>query len=227
MKMNRRKTVPVSEQILTPRQVEILDLIENSRRTQGCSPTMQEMAEALGISKVTVFEHVEALIDKGLLRREANRARSLILTPRARRWRKTTVSHVGAVVSDNPMCFALAGVIAAGQPLEAVETTETLDLHELFAAGTDQNTYALQVRGDSMIEEHIQDGDYVLVQKQDAISDGQIVVALLDNGEATLKKLHRRGKKYQLVGANPNFKPITVDRLAVQGVVVGVIRSCR
>ena len=77
-----------------------------------------------------------------------------------------------------------------------------------------------------MIEEHIQDGDYVLVRKQDEIHEGQIVVALLENGEATLKKLYRCGKKYQLIGANPSFKPITVNRLAVQGVVVGVIRSC-
>ncbi|MBN2212445.1 MAG: transcriptional repressor LexA [Sedimentisphaerales bacterium] len=227
MPKKRGKFVPVSEQVLTPRQVEILDLISDYRRGRGCSPTMQEMAEALGISKVTVFEHVEALIGKGLLRREANRARSLILTPRARRWRKITGSEVGMAISGDPACFALAGVIAAGQPLEALETTETLNLRDLFAAGEEQKTYALQVRGDSMIEEHIQDGDYVLVQKRNEIRDGQIVVALLENGEATLKKLHRRGKKYQLMGANPSFKPILVNRLAVQGVVVGVIRSCK
>lgn len=227
----RKRKADADTLILTPRQVEILRLIRDYRQEHGCSPTMQEMAEELEISKVTVFEHVEALIRKGLLRREANRARSLTLDPRlklkgqeqAKQTKKQT-KQKGEAVSEEAGAFPLAGTVAAGMPLEAIEATDLLDVPALFRRKG--QVYALQVRGDSMIEDHIQDGDYVLVEKTQQARDGQTVVAVLENGEATLKRLYREGDGFRLQGANPEFKAMKVKEVDVRGVVVGVVRRC-
>ncbi len=196
---------------LTPRQLEVLTVIRDFQRKNGYSPTMQEVADTFGVSKVTIFEHVEALIEKGLLRRAPHKARSLEITP-------------AAVFPDERRSqLPLLGRIAAGAPIEAVESPETVDLDTVFAAKGDR--FVLQVRGDSMIDEHIRDGDLVIVERRDTARDGETVVALLDSGEATLKKLYRDGKRFRLQPANPRFQPIYVDRVRVQGVVVGVLRK--
>ena len=119
--------------------------------------------------------------------------------------------------------FPLAGTIAAGLPLEAVENPDQIDLAQLFNSSLE--TFALKVRGESMIDEQIRDGDYVIVQKTNQARNGQTVVALLENGEATLKILYRQGSGYRLEAANPNFAPIHTDNLQIQGVVVGVVRQ--
>ena len=197
---------------LTPRQLEILTLIRDGRRRDGYSPTMQEIADQLGVSKVTVFEHVEALIEKGLLRRLPHKARSLEVTDSAR------------FPDRRPTLIPLAGRIAAGGPIEAVEDLESLDLETVFDSRHD--TFVLQVKGDSMIDEHIRDGDYVVVERRQQVRDGETVVALLANGEATLKKLYRQGRRIRLQPANKRYKPIQVSpgEVQVQGVVVGVLR---
>ncbi|MBN1763678.1 MAG: repressor LexA [Sedimentisphaerales bacterium] len=214
---------------LTPRQIQILCLIYSYRGNSGCSPTLQELASHLQLSKVTVFEHVEALVVKGLLRRQANKTRSLILNKSALKLisalsegtddttdfgRKEGLSSAGS--------FPLVGDIAAGIPLEANEDCDELDLTTLFETG--EETFALRVRGESMINEQIRDGDYVLVKKTGRARDGQIVVALLPNGEATLKKIYMEPSGYRLEGANSDFKPIHIKELNIQGVVIGVIR---
>ena len=214
---------------LTPRQVQILRFIRAFRSNNGYSPTLQEMALNLQVSKVTVFEHVEALVQKGLLLRKPNKARSLTIDPQCEN-HPALVSGDASVSSDfdsqadlsHPACYPLAGDIAAGSPLEAIENPDFLDLSTMFE--TRDGTFALQVRGESMIDEHIRDGDYVLVEATRSVRDGQIAVALLENGEATLKKVYRCEQGFRLEGANPNFHPIYVDQLNIQGVVIGVVR---
>jgi len=117
----------------------------------------------------------------------------------------------------------MAGYIAAGLPLEAVEMPDMLDVSGMFE--TSAGTFALCVRGDSMIGEHICDGDFVLVQKVDQARDGQIVVAILEDGQATLKKIYRDGNRFRLEGANPFFKTIYTEKLDVRGIVIGVLRQ--
>ncbi len=197
--------------ILTPRQLQILTFIRDFRREHGYAPTMQELADKLKISKVTVFEHVGALEKKALLRRLRHRARSLALTGRV------------IFPDESPTRMPLVGHIAAGAPLEAIETSESIDLEQLFA--TRQGSFVLKVRGDSMLDEHIRDGDYVIVERRSEPRDGETVVALLDNGEATLKKLYRERRRIRLQPANPEFSPIYVDKAQIQGVVIGVLRK--
>ena len=216
-------------QTLTPRQHQILRFVAESRSRNGYSPTLQEMAKILRLSRVTVFEHVAALVRKGLLLRQPNRARSLTLNPDYD-WTHfegpsdllESQTSPTTTDQDDSGQFPLLGDIAAGRPLEAVENPDCLDLKTLF--DTHSDAFALQVEGDSMIDDHIRNGDYVLVQKTSRARDGQTVVALMENGEATLKKIYREGKGCRLVGANADFEPIYTENLQVQGVVIGLIR---
>lgn len=196
---------------LTPRQAQILTRIRDSQRSRGYSPTMQELADELRISKVTVFEHVDALVAKGMLRRLPHKARSLELTEDVR------------LPDDRPTVLPLVGRIAAGMPLEAVEDAESIDLESLFARRAD--TFVLRVTGDSMIDDQIRDGDYVVVEKRSTARNGETVVALLDDGEATLKRFYKDGKRIRLQPANEAYEPIFVKHADVQGVVIGVIRT--
>lgn len=197
---------------LTPRQLQILTFIRDYRRTEGYSPTMQELADALHVTKVTIFEHVAALEKKNLLRRLPHKARSLELTSLVR------------FPDEAPARLPLLGYIAAGEPIEAIEEPETIDLEALFTRRA--GTFVLRVRGDSMIDEQIRDGDYVVIERRDHVRNGESVVALLDDGEATLKKFYREKGRIRLQPANKDYDPIFVapGRLQVQGVVVGVIR---
>jgi len=196
---------------LTPRQVEILRYIRDVRMREGYSPSLQEMGDALGLTKVTVFEHVAALERKGVLTRgPKHHARSLQVSPDFQ------------FADERATRLPLLGRIAAGSPIEAIEDQQTLDLEEMFAEPG--GTFVLQVAGNSMIDEHISDGDFVVCRKKSEARNGQTVVALLDNGEATLKKFYREKGRIRLQPANPEFKPIIVDNVRIQGVVIGVVR---
>lgn len=200
---------------LTPKQQKILLLIRDSQLIKGYSPTYQELAEELNVSKVTVFEHVEALIRKGALRRDSNKARSLELTSKA-----------ALPDESRPTRLPLVGTIVAGLPIEAVENRQFLDLEDLFAGPTRTgDTFALKVRGDSMINEQIREGDYVVCRRATAARNGETVVALLSNGEATLKQFYRERGRIRLQPANDAYEPIFVDDCQVQGVVIGVVRT--
>jgi repressor LexA len=201
---------------LTPKQLKILQLIRDSRVIHGYSPTMQELADALGISKVTVFEHVEALIRKGALHREPNKARSLSIR-----------DNTAIPDETQPMRFPLVGKIAAGYPIEKYEQSDQLSLEEFFGPriGQKVGTFALQVDGDSMRDEGIMDGDYVIVERRDTARNGERVVALLPNGETTLKTFYKEPNgRIRLQPANAAFEPIIVDDCRIQGVVMGVMR---
>ncbi|MFK7961060.1 MAG: transcriptional repressor LexA [Phycisphaerales bacterium] len=202
---------------VTPKQLKILQLIRSSRVTRGYSPTMQELANSLGISKVTVFEHVEALVRKGALSREPNKARSLSIA-----------EDVVVPDEDQPLTFPLVGKIAAGYPIEKYADDDRLDLADFFGPRVGQRggSFALRVDGDSMRDEGILDGDYVLIERRETARDGERVVALLGDGETTLKTFFRMPDgRIRLQPANPNFDPIIVDDCRVQGVVTGVLRK--
>ena len=197
---------------LTPKQLRVLDYVRSYRQTHGCSPTMQEIADELGVSKVTVFEHVGALVEKGALTREPNKARSL------------SVVEEG---DDSGLSFRLAGRIAAGRPIEKCETHEELHLGEIFGPrlGRHGEMFALQVEGESMRDEGIFDGDYVIVEKRSSARNGERVVALLPDGETTLKTFYwEPDGTIRLQPANPEFEPIIVRDCRIQGVVTGVLR---
>ncbi|MCH7848818.1 MAG: transcriptional repressor LexA [Planctomycetes bacterium] len=200
---------------LTPKQLRIVQLIRAHRLAHGYSPTMQELAQELGVSKVTVFEHVEALIKKGALRRKANKARSLSICD-------------DAPIPDEaqPLRFPLVGKIAAGHPIEKFPQTDQLNLEELFGPriGQKAGTFALQVDGDSMKDEGIFDGDYVIVERRETARNGERVIALLADGETTLKTFYKERNHIRLQPANPEFEPIRVKECKIQGVVIGVLR---
>lgn len=200
---------------LTPKQLRILQLIRDWRVRRGYSPTMQEMADEIGVSKVTVFEHVEALIKKGALVREPNKARSLSIAD-------------GIAVPDEarPLRFPLVGRIAAGNPIEKVADLDEIDLGDMLGADTGKanSTFALKVEGDSMRDEGILDGDYVLIERTQVAQNGDKVVALLPDGSTTLKTFFKEDDHIRLQPANPNYDPIRVKYCQIQGTVRGVVR---
>ncbi len=199
---------------LTPRQLDVLVAIRNYRHLHGYAPTMQELADMLGTSKVTIFEHVGALERKRVIRRDKHKARSLEI-----------VSDERLPDENRPTKLPLLGSIAAGSPIEAIENREELDLEALFASK--QGVYVLRVRGESMIEDHLCDGDFVVIERRESAKNGEQVVALLDTGEATLKRYYREGGKIRLQPANSTMEPriVEADRVRIQGVVIGVLRS--
>ena len=199
---------------LTPKQLRILQLIRDSRIRRGYSPTMQELADEIGVSKVTVFEHVEALIKKGALIREANKARSLSIA-----------EGISVPDESRPLKFPLVGKIAAGYPIEKVADADEIDLVE-FLSTVDKagSTFALQVDGESMRDEGILDGDLVLLERAQVARNGDRVVALLEDGSTTLKTFFKEPDHIRLQPANPEFEPIRVKFCQIQGIVKGVVR---
>ena len=201
---------------LTPKQLEVIDLIQRWRCERGVSPTMQEIAAELGVSKVTIFERIEALIRKGALTREPNKARSL------------SIVENDFLEETGGLRFPLVGRIAAGMPIERCEDQDALNLNEMFGPriGVQAETFALQVEGDSMKDDGIMDGDYVLIQKQQTARNGERVVALLPDGETTLKTFFKESNgTVRLQPANDDFEPIIVKDCNIQGVVTAVLRS--
>ena len=198
-------------QTVTPRQLEILRYIRDFRDRRGYSPTMQEIGDHLSLTKVTVFEHVGALKRKGLvLRGRKHKARSL------------QVSAGFKFEDEKPTRLPLAGRIAAGMPIEAIEDRQSLDLEEIFPPSGE--TFALQVAGNSMIDDQIRDGDYVICRRRSSARNGQTVVALLADGEVTLKRFYREKGRIRLQPASRNHKPVYARDVAIQGVVIGVVR---
>jgi repressor LexA len=214
---------------LTSKQHEIVKFIWSFRRAKGIAPTLSEIADQMGVSKITVHEHIALLEKKGAIKKEKYQSRSLKLS---RRVVKELEELLGTKErkSERPPADAkrlvvpLLGKIAAGRPIEAVEDREEVDLAD--AVRFDRASYALRVRGDSMIEDGIHDGDLVLVDKRAEARDGETVVAILEGEEATLKRFYRAGDHYKLVPANAALQPIEVekDKLEIRGVVVGVVR---
>jgi len=200
---------------LTKRQKEILDYIGGFIEDRGYAPSFEEIAEHFGYSSLaTVHEHLSNLERKGYIRKAYNESRSIELVDR---------DPSVAPAFELP----LLGAVAAGLPIEAVSDTESLSVPPDMVRRNREN-YVLRVQGDSMIEEQIRDGDYIVVAAQETAEDGQMVVALVEGDSATVKKLYREaGNRVRLQPANPTMTPIVVsaDDVRIQGVVVGVIRK--
>ena len=204
---------------LTKRQKEFLDFLAAFLRREGYSPSYEEIAQGLSLASLaTVHKHIQALESKQYLKRGFNQSRSLEISPRYYEEQKQHSAPVS-------MGIPLLGRIAAGAPVESLAGNDTLNFSD-FAG--DSNTYALQVRGESMIEDHICDGDFVLVEKATEARDGDIVVALVDGMETTLKRMYREPDgMVRLQPANAAMQPIHVRAasLAIQGKVLAVLRK--
>ena len=199
---------------LTRRQREILTYFETYRRQHGISPTLEEIAQSLGVNKVTVFGHVAELEKKGALVR-AKRGISRGMQPV-----EAEAPRKGRVQAP----IQILGRVAAGLPIEAVEAPEELDLQSLVPP--DREVYALRVKGNSMIEDSIRDGDLVLVENRKEAHNGEIVVAVLPEGDATLKRFYReKDGSFRLQPANAEMQPIRTREVEIRGVVLAVLRQ--
>jgi len=196
--------------MLTKRQKQTLDFIRSYSQKKGYAPSLEEIGSHLGLSSVsTAHHHVRALRELGYLQKENHQPRAI------------NVYEQGQMV-----CIPLSGTIAAGLPIEAVEEKETITIPKSVALGKGE-LFALRVVGDSMIDENIGDGDVVVVKKQPTAKNGERVVALLDNSEATLKSFFKEGERIRLQPANKKFDPIILSKgdIAIQGVVIDVIKN--
>jgi len=206
---------------LTKRQKEALDFIAGFIATNDYSPSFEEIAEGLGLASIaTVHKHMTALESKGYLNRGFNQSRALDLTPKFYEEQQQHRENQPPPSLEMP----LLGTIAAGQPIESYPQPESISFSQ-FAGATD--VFALEVRGESMIDDHIMEGDYVLVEKTDSARNGEIVVALVGGEESTLKRFYRDGPdKIRLQPANESMAPIIVPAVdvQVQGRVMAVHR---
>ncbi len=199
-------------QPLTKRQREILDYLNDFITQHGYAPSLEEIGRRFGLSSLaTVHKHLTNLQGKGFIKRAWNRSRSVEVVP----------TRTGGRSLELP----LLGYVAAGMPIEAVASAETISVPEDFVGKRD--TYVLRVRGDSMIDEQIRDGDYVIVEDRKTAENGETVVALLQGSDVTLKKFYRENGHVRLQPANPTMKPLVVpaQQVQVQGVVIGVMRK--
>ena len=202
---------------LTKKQRKTLDFVTTFIEERGYSPSYREIAKGLKLNSVaTVAQHVETLVDKGYIEKGSNSARSLI-----------PVEEVQRSINSPGIGLPVLGLIAAGSPIETITGhQETLEVPAFMVSSS--NSYVLQVKGQSMIDDGIHDGDYVVIQEKEVPSNGDTVVALVNNGEATLKKYYKEGNRIRLQPANSAMEPIYVDRgtpLKIQGVLIGLIRK--
>jgi repressor LexA len=203
---------------ITKRQRQVYDFISDFVERNQYSPSFEEIGEGLGLSSLaTVHKHISNLEKKGLLSRDYNRSRSIDLLPPKGRLKQAMSVSTG-------MVLPLLGRIAAGQPIEAIERPETISLADFVRS---KEVFVLEVRGDSMQDEHILNNDYVLVEKTKVAHNGDIVVALVDGTDATLKRFYREGDKIRLQPSNAKMKPIIVAaaNVEIQGRVIGVLRK--
>lgn len=192
---------------LTPRQKNIYEFIKDRILNRGYGPTVREIGTEFGIrSPNGVMCHLKALEKKGLITREQNMSRAIQLHEPLRRGGAT---------------LPLAGQIAAGTPVLAVEQSDRIDFGDLFESA---DLFCLRVRGDSMIEDHITDGDYAVIRKQSTARDGEIVAALVDGDDATLKRFYRENGRFRLEPANASMQPIYSQNVEILGVLQSVIR---
>ncbi|MEQ1896348.1 MAG: transcriptional repressor LexA [Vicinamibacterales bacterium] len=199
-------------QPLTKRQREILDYLNDFIQQHGYAPSLEEIGRRFNLSSLaTVHKHLTNLQEKGFIRRAWNRSRS--------------VEVIEARTQVRAVELPMLGYVAAGSPIEAVSSQETIAVPEALAGKRD--SYVLRVRGNSMIDEQICDGDFVIIEDRRTAADGETVVALIGGSDVTLKKLYRERDRIRLQPANPTMEPIYVaaDQVQVQGVVVGIMRK--
>ena len=200
--------------VIYKRQKQILDFIRQQIMVDGSAPTLRQIADAIGVSSLaTVHEHLTTLEKKGSIKRKAGKTRAIEI-----------VGEEEELLSGE-FEVPILGFIAAGSPIEPyTDPNATVPIPQSFA-NSKKRIFVLKVRGESMIEEQIRDGDYVVVEQTDTANNGDIVVALLDNGMATLKRFFKEATRIRLEPANATMSPIFVKNVSVQGKVVGLIRK--
>lgn len=199
---------------LYKRQKQIVDFLNQYIQKFGTSPTLREIADALGVSSLaTVHEHLGALEKKGVIKRYKGAVRGIELLD----------EHLAEVTEGIEL--SVRGMIAAGQPIQPMSDPDASVRVSPSMVSGKKRSYVLKVNGDSMVEEGILDGDYVVVEEREEVEDGDIVVALLENGLATLKKIFREKTRVRLEPANSSMKPIYAKNVQIQGQVVGLIRK--
>lgn len=202
----------MGDQKLTKRQRQILDYLTEFSKKHGYAPSYREIGQHFGLSSTaTIAGHIKSLQEKGFLKTDFNQARSIELISIEPNWAQAVE-------------LTLAGLITAGEPIEAIESRDTIAVPADFVTDN-MNSYVLQVKGESMIEDGILDGDYVVVERNPSPRNGDVVVALLNNAYATLKKFYRETNRIRLQPANSSMKPIYATDPIIQGVVKGVIRK--
>jgi len=199
--------------IIYKKQSQILDYIKQHIQSTGSAPTLREIADAIGVSSLaTVHEHLTALEEKNLIKRKSGKNRSIELINKTINFEEKGVE------------VPILGFIAAGAPIEPfTDPNSFLSIPSVFLSGK-KRTYVLKVKGESMIDEQIRDGDYVIIEQSEIANNGDIVVALLDNGMATLKRFFKEATRIRLEPANTTMSPIFVKNVRIQGKVVGLIR---
>ena len=213
--------------MLTAKQRELLLFIDDRLKQGGVSPSFDEMREALDLkSKSGVHRLISALEERGFIRRLPNRARALevVKLPETKSATVTPIRPVAPAPANDTLDIPLHGRIAAGTPIEALQGTESFSVPAALLGPGEH--YALEVSGDSMVDEGILDGDFALIRKADEARDGEIVVALIDEEEATLKTFRREGRMIRLDPANARYEPqrYEADRVRIQGRLAGLIR---
>jgi repressor LexA len=212
--------------IITPKQLAVLREIEAFQSSRCYSPTMEEMALSLGVSRPTVFEHIEELREKGLIESSRGRApvRSLLVTKAAKKLLKRVeqAADDDSASPSDPTIIPMLGCVSAGYGIEAEPDSQPLGLTEFF--GQVINLFALRVQGDSMIDAGIADGDYIICKYSPTAENGQIVIALLEGQKATVKRFFQDKKSVRLAPDNDAFEPILSTDCRIQAIVIGLIR---
>jgi repressor LexA len=204
------------------RKQRIIEYIGTTVRQRGYPPSVREIASAVGLASTSaVHHHLEALEREGMLERGATHSRALRLTPAATI--RSGLSSAMTQIANHVATLPVIGEIAAGGPIEAYQdATETLSVPEALSASND--AYVLKVRGDSMIEAHITDGDYVVIKPQQTARNGDIVVAQVEENAVTLKRFFKEKNRVRLQPANEQYPPMFYDDVRIQGKLIGVIR---
>jgi repressor LexA len=208
---------------LTPRQLQLLQMVARFQENRCYSPTLAEMASELDISRSTVFEHLTELRKKGLLSGYQNKARSLKVSSHGQELLSELSGQSFPTHAAEAGGIPLAGSVAAGVPVEAVENIESLSLTSAFGSGDD--IFALEVAGDSMINEDIREGDYVICRRSRVANDGQLIVAIVDDENATLKRFYRDKDRARLQPANDDYQPIYTNNCRIEAIVIGLVRK--
>jgi len=210
--------------LLTPRQLQVLRAVAESQRSRCYSPTIAELAQRLGISRSTTFEHIEELRRKELLARCPTRARSLKLTAKAQRLlRRIPAPRIEYTAGPAGEGIPLLGKVAAGLPIEAIENAEQFTFSSIFSSSDE--IFALQVAGDSMLDDDIRDGDYVICRRTPTAQNGQLVVAAVEDDSVTLKRFYKEKTRVRLQPANDDYDPIYSNNCRIEAVVVGLVRK--
>ena len=194
---------------LTKRQREIYEHLKDHIHNRGYAPSIAEIGKQFNLSSpATVHKHLSHLEEKGLIRKQQNLSRAIEVVPE----------------QGDAMSYPVLGEIAAGKPIEALDQREVVDL---LPDSKNKDVFVLRVKGNSMIEDHIQNNDYVIVERRNVAENGETVVALIDNDRATLKRFYRENGRIRLQPAHPNMKPIYVREgdFTIQGVVISVLRK--